>query len=271
MRGLPPAGLEVRERGVQVVATRYSRIDALALDAWSVRSTSGGPSVSSTAATRVPIASIANRARPPRTSVKYGEIAGDVAGRRVQEVEPFERCARASHPRAVTAGNTVPRIAWRPFGSRGVVDGPGWKRSRGCVRPVSGGSRSITPERDRTSCRSCSRSSNATGDVLAYWAVDRKPEALRAAAAPGTSKAEPRRGVRGGRVRRGLARALVGPSSGTGRVVDDASEERAAPRRSRPSTRGTRASRRRARSSRSRSRRSRAGRLEPDRPPEDRS
>ena len=41
------------------------------LATWSVRSTSGGPSVSSTAATLVPIASIAKIARPPSTSVKY--------------------------------------------------------------------------------------------------------------------------------------------------------------------------------------------------------
>ena len=51
-------------------ATRYTRI-ARSPGTWSVSSTTGGPEVSSIAATLVPIASIAKRTWPPSTSVKY--------------------------------------------------------------------------------------------------------------------------------------------------------------------------------------------------------
>src|SRR5215208_5226370 len=51
-------------------ATRYTRIGR-SPSTWSANSTSGGPSVNWTAATRVPIASTANTTRPPKTSLKY--------------------------------------------------------------------------------------------------------------------------------------------------------------------------------------------------------
>ncbi len=51
-------------------------------------------------------------------------------------------------------------------------------------------------------------------DVLAYWAVDRKPKRSERLQRLRNLEGQPRRGVRGGRVRRGLARALVGPGVG---------------------------------------------------------
>jgi hypothetical protein len=71
---LPPATREVLERRRE--AAHAVDEDRAIASTWSVRSTSGGPSVSSTAATLVPIASMAKTARPPSTSVKYFRSRG---------------------------------------------------------------------------------------------------------------------------------------------------------------------------------------------------
>ena len=65
----PPA-----QQGGARSATRYTRIGRSPWR-WSANSTSGGPSVSWTAATLVPIASTAKITRPPKTSVKYPRSA----------------------------------------------------------------------------------------------------------------------------------------------------------------------------------------------------
>jgi hypothetical protein len=66
---LPAMGRQ-RNQGGAEVGHRYTRIGR-SPSTWSANSTSGGPSVNWTAATRVPIASTANTTRPPKTSLKY--------------------------------------------------------------------------------------------------------------------------------------------------------------------------------------------------------
>ena len=81
-------------------ATRYTMIGR-SPSRWSANSTSGGPSVSWTAATLVPIASTAKTTRPPRTSVKYPRSAA--TSRRA--------CTRSRAAGKVRAGQSWPVTA----------------------------------------------------------------------------------------------------------------------------------------------------------------
>src|SRR5262245_38204013 len=98
-----------------------------------MRSTSGGPSESSTAATFEPIASIAKTALPPSTSVKYFRSPGTSADGVYRKSSPSNGGADSA-----TAGHGrrhVSRIALGPVGAGGSIHGSERRAGATQIRP----------------------------------------------------------------------------------------------------------------------------------------
>ena len=112
-------------------ATRYTRIGR-SPSTWSANSTSGGPSVNWTAATRVPIASTANTTRPPKTSLKY------------------PRSPATSVLGVYTKSSCWNGVDWSVTAARAGQRGPAWARSPPGTRSNGAAGSSSTPS-DRIS------------------------------------------------------------------------------------------------------------------------
>src|SRR5919204_6481466 len=141
---------------------------------WSVRSTSGGPSVSWTAATLVPMASIANTGRPPSTSTKYFRSRGTSA-------EGVYRKSSRSNGGAdsATAGRGPGHVTQDSLGARsaegGFVDRDDALQRLRSARV--GRIATVTPDdRPHVVPFVFALVEGPGGEPRAYWAVDRKPK-----------------------------------------------------------------------------------------------